>query len=207
MDDTKQDLKKKIEGAHEKHAWTLALIVFAALCAFVYWLDEWLKAQRGDWSELASVVLYVASFFAIFGLSTVKDWFLDRIREPDKPEPIHAPFAPALHFKDAKSALDYSCKYMDTSFKDGEFTPCIVVATSSSKEAGLFAVIDVPSSSGLKRCVGEFSTETAPDRVAGKLCAAMIGPPVDGADLPAFLIFAELEPTWSNGAWKISRYF
>lgn len=24
MDETKQELRKKIEGAHEKHAWTLA---------------------------------------------------------------------------------------------------------------------------------------------------------------------------------------
>ncbi|AVJ20982.1 hypothetical protein CQ006_04750 [Pseudomonas cedrina] len=65
--------------AHEKHAWTLALLVFAAFGLAVYWLDGWLSTKRGGWADFAYFILYIASFFAVFGLSTVKDWFLDRL--------------------------------------------------------------------------------------------------------------------------------
>lgn len=112
-----------------------------------------------------------------------------------------------FHFKDAKSALEYSCEYLDTKLKEGEFTPCIVVAVSSSKESGVFAVIDIPTDDGIKRGIAAFSTSVAPPTVAGKLCAAMIGPALEQTGAPSFLIFAELEPTWSDGSWIIKRRF
>ncbi|MCO7503173.1 MULTISPECIES: hypothetical protein [unclassified Pseudomonas] len=112
-----------------------------------------------------------------------------------------------LYFKDAKSVLEYSCKYMDTSLNEGEFTPCIVVATSSSRTAGTFAVIDIPSDQGIRRGVAAFSTQDTPSDVVGKLCAAMIGPMIDETGSPGLLLFAELEPTWQNGSWKVKRHF
>lgn len=75
------DQKKEFE-AHEKHAWTLAFLVFGALAVIVWWLDGWLHRQHGSWAELAYFALYVASFFAIFGLSAVKDWFLYKLYKP-----------------------------------------------------------------------------------------------------------------------------
>jgi len=76
------EMERKIYEAHEKHAWTLALIVFGAFAVLVYWLDGWLHAQRSSWAEFAYLILYVVSFFAICGLSVVKDWFLDRLIRP-----------------------------------------------------------------------------------------------------------------------------
>ncbi|MGP5441860.1 hypothetical protein [Pseudomonas helleri] len=73
------ETESKIHAAHEKHAWTLAFMVFGALAVLVYWLDGWLHAQRGSWAEFAYFVLYVVSFFAVFGLGYVKDWFLYRL--------------------------------------------------------------------------------------------------------------------------------
>lgn len=78
------DAERKIYAAHEKHAWTLALFVFGAFAVLVYWLDGWLLTQRGWWAEIAYFLLYVASFFAIFGLRVVKDWFLDRLTKDNR---------------------------------------------------------------------------------------------------------------------------
>lgn len=76
------EAERKIHEAHEKHAWTLAFLVFGAFALVVYWLDGWLHSQRGGWAEFAYFALYIVSFFAVFGLSTVKDWFLDRLTRP-----------------------------------------------------------------------------------------------------------------------------
>lgn len=201
------DTERKIYAAHEKHAWTLALLVFAAFGLVVYWVDGWLSTKRSGWADVAYFILYMVSFFAVFGLGAVKNWFLWRLHKSENAELRAQPSVPALHFKDAKSALEYSCKYMDTSLKDGELTPCIVVATSSSKESGTFAVVDIPTAAGIKRSVAAFLSNEAPPAVAGKLCAAMIGPVIEPTDTPTFLIVAELEPTWSDGSWKVKRRF
>lgn len=72
--------ERKVYEAHEKHAWTLAFMVFGLLGVVVYILDEWLTSpKRGSWAELAHMALYVAAFFAVFGLSFIKDWFLRRL--------------------------------------------------------------------------------------------------------------------------------
>lgn len=73
----------KIYKAHEKHAWTLAFLVFVAFGLVVYWLDGWLSAKRGGWAEFAYFILYIASFFAVFGLGAVKNWFLYRLYKPN----------------------------------------------------------------------------------------------------------------------------
>lgn len=78
------ETERKIYAAHEKHAWTLAFMVFGALAILVYWLDGWLQTQRGSWAEFAYLGLYTASFFAVFGLSIVKDWFLNRLVDVNK---------------------------------------------------------------------------------------------------------------------------
>lgn len=75
--------ERKIEAAHEKHAWTLAFLVFGGLAVVAYFLGEWLEGQRGGWAEIAYFFLYIACFFAIFGLSALKDWFLDRLYKPE----------------------------------------------------------------------------------------------------------------------------
>lgn len=75
--------ERKIQAAHEKHAWTLAFIVFGAFAFVVYLLEGWLQRQHSSWAELAYFVLYLVAFFAIFALSTVKDWFLDRFNKPN----------------------------------------------------------------------------------------------------------------------------
>lgn len=206
MEETSYELKKKIEAAHEKHAWTLAFLVFGAFGVMVWWLDGWLHRQRGDWAEIAYFVLYVVSFFAVFALGSIKDWFLYKLYDPSQPE-AQSPKPVELHFKDAKSALEYSCKYMNTSLADGEFTPCIVIATSQSREAGAFAVIDIPTDSGIKRTTASFLPKEVPPAVVGTLCAAHIGPMIEALGSPAILLFAELEPTWADGAWKIRRRF
>ncbi|MDU0513590.1 hypothetical protein [Pseudomonas aeruginosa] len=80
MEETRSDLKKKIEDVHEKHAWTLAFLVFAIAGAIAYGLDHWLARYAGHlWAELAHFALYVACFFAVFGLGWLKDAFLGRL--------------------------------------------------------------------------------------------------------------------------------
>ena len=112
-----------------------------------------------------------------------------------------------LHFKNASSALEYICKYMNTRLVENELTPCLVVATSQSAEAGAFAVIKIPTDDGPKKAVAAFLGETAPDEIAGKLCGAIIGPinPVTGD--PVLMLCSELEPSWSSEGWKIKRHF
>lgn len=78
------ETERKIYAAHEKHAWTLAFMVFGALAVLVYWLDGWLHTQQGSWAEFAYFALYVVSFFAVFGLGSVKDWFLNRLVDVNK---------------------------------------------------------------------------------------------------------------------------
>lgn len=74
--------EKKAFEAHEKHAWTLAFLVFGIFGIAVWWLDGWLHRQHGDWAEMAYFALYIVSFFAIFALGAVKDWFLYRLYKP-----------------------------------------------------------------------------------------------------------------------------
>lgn len=76
------EAEREIYKAHEKHAWTLAFLVFAAFGLVVYWLDAWLSTKRDGWAEFAYFILYIVSFFAVFGLGSVKDWFLNRLTEP-----------------------------------------------------------------------------------------------------------------------------
>ncbi|WP_338794051.1 hypothetical protein [Pseudomonas sp. AE27] len=195
----------KLYKAHERHARTLTFLVYAAFAGIVFWLDGVIRSSYSSWAEGAYFLLYIVSFFAIFAFSSITEWFYARLsRETEQPKP-HPPLA--LHFKDAKSVMEYSCKYMDTSLRDGECTPCIVISTSSSKESGSFAVIDYPTGDGLKRGIATFPSERVPQGVAGKLCAALIGPPVDALGPPAFLVFAELEPSWIDGAWQIKTRF
>ncbi|MCO7513740.1 hypothetical protein NJF44_01200 [Pseudomonas guariconensis] len=170
-------------------------------------------ALAGVPEKKASIIALITTATCAGAAYTYK-WFTHRawLKEYLRQMEIRAPrqqteTSIALRFNDAKSALEYSCKYMDTALVDGEFTPCIVVATSTSKESGTFAVIDVPTDAGIRRGIGAFSTNDAPPSVAGKLCAAMIGPVIEQTGAPSFLIFAELEPTWSDGAWKIKRRF
>ncbi|AZE10437.1 hypothetical protein [Pseudomonas chlororaphis] len=114
---------------------------------------------------------------------------------------------PVLHFKDGKSAIEYACKYMDTSLIENELTPCLVIATSQSKESGAFAVIQVPTDEGPKKSTAAFLSENVPADIAGRLCAALIGPTNEQTGAPHLLLCAELEPTWCNGAWKVKRRF
>ncbi len=72
----------KVRAAHEKHAWTLAFLVFGTFGVIVWWLDGWLQRQIGSWAEFAYFVLYIAAFFAVCGLSAVKDWFFNRLYKP-----------------------------------------------------------------------------------------------------------------------------
>ena len=74
--------ERKVYDAHERHAWTLAFLVFGAFGVLVWWLDGWLHRQHGSWAEFAYFVLYIVSFFAIFALREIKDWFLYRIYKP-----------------------------------------------------------------------------------------------------------------------------
>ena len=76
------ETEREIYKAHEKHAWTLAFFVFVAFGLVVYWLDGWLSTKRGGWAEFAYFTLYIVSFFAVFGLGAVKDWFLYRLYRP-----------------------------------------------------------------------------------------------------------------------------
>lgn len=120
----------------------------------------------------------------------------------------HEPAPPAqLHFKDGAAALEYICKYMDTALVENELTPCLVVATSRSKDSGSFAVINIPTDGGPKKSTAAFLSEDVPTEIAGKLCAAMIGPVNPSTGEPVFMLCAELEPTWSGGAWKVRRRF
>ena len=112
-----------------------------------------------------------------------------------------------LHFKDGAAALAYICEYMDISLVENELTPCLVVATSQSKETGAFAVINIPSADGPKKSIAGFLNDSVPSDIAGKLCAAMIGPSIENSGTPTFFLCAELEPSWSNGAWKVRRRF
>ena len=114
---------------------------------------------------------------------------------------------PELHFKDGKSAIEYACKYMDTSLIENELTPCLVIATSQSKESGAFAVIQVPTGEGPKKSIAGFLSENVPSDIAGRLCAALIGPINEQTGAPHLLLCAELEPMWSDGAWKVKRRF
>ena len=70
--------KKEFE-AHEKHAWTLAFLVFGIFGIAVWWLDGWLHRQHGSWAEFAYFLLYIVAFFAIFALREIKDWFLYKL--------------------------------------------------------------------------------------------------------------------------------
>lgn len=157
-------------------------------------------ACYGTWVALIGLLL---SFLYDKTLGRLAGW----IRAGRRAAPEIAAKPLEFHFKDAKSALEYSCEYLDTKLKEGEFTPCVVVAVSSSKESGVFAVIDIPTDAGIKRGIAAFSTSVAPPAVAGKLCAAMIGPALELGGAPTFFVFAELEPTWSDGSWKIKRRF
>ena len=157
-------------------------------------------ACYGTWITLIGLLL---SFFYDKTLGRLAGWV--RTGHRITPEITTKPLE--LHFKDAKSSLEYCCKYLDTTLKEGEFTPCVVVAVSSSKESEVFAVIDIPTNAGTERSIAAFSTSETPPTIVGKLCAAMIGPALEKDDAPTFLIFAELEPTWSEGSWKIKRRF
>lgn len=77
--------ERKVYAAHEKHAFTLAFLVFGAFAVIVYFLGNWLQKQHSGWAEAANYVLYIVSFFAIFALSAVKDWFLYRLYKPGDP--------------------------------------------------------------------------------------------------------------------------
>lgn len=78
--------ERKVQAAHEKHAWTLAFLVYACFGVLVYFLAAWLHSVRSSWAELAYFALYVVSFFAVFALGAVKDWFLYRIYNPSDDE-------------------------------------------------------------------------------------------------------------------------
>lgn len=112
-----------------------------------------------------------------------------------------------LHFKDAESAIEYMCKYMDFKIIENEFIPCLVVATSQSKESGAFAVIKIPSVDGPQKAIAAFVGADAPSNIAGRLCTAMIGPTDPDTGVTHFLLCAELEPTWSPAGWKVKRRF
>ena len=74
--------EKKAYEAHEKHAWTLAFLVFGIFGVAVWWLDGWLHRQHGSWAEFAYFLLYIAAFFAVFALREIKDWFLYKLYKP-----------------------------------------------------------------------------------------------------------------------------
>lgn len=199
-----------LKGPEPKHNTILAIIITAvvvfsiSLAALTF---AGVPHKKSDVIVLLMTAICAGATF-LYKYLAHEFWYREYRAQMDmrapKPQPQEPP---ALHFKDAKSALEYSCEYLDTTFKDGEYTPCIVVVTSSSKESGTFAVIDIPTDAGIKRSIAAFSTSDAPPAVAGKLCAAMIGPVLEETGAPTFLIFAELEPTWSDGAWMIKRRF
>ena len=161
---------------------------------------EYPAACYGTWITIAGLL---ASFMYDSVTSKLVMWIAGT-KIPDLPQQKDNP---QLHFKDGNSAIEYICKYMDTKLVENEITPCFVVATSQSKDSGSFAVIQIPTDNGPKKSVAAFLGDIVPTEIAGRLCAAMIGPinPVTGD--PVFMLCAELEPTWSNEGWKIKRRF
>lgn len=157
-------------------------------------------ASYGTWIVIIGLLL---SFLYEKITLRLVDW----IKGNNRNDSVQPQKIPELYFKDAKSALEYSCEYLNTDLAENELTACLVIATSQSKESGAFAVINVPSSSGPKKYTAAFLNETIPTDIAGRLCAALVGPIKEHGGDPTFMLCAELEPTWSNGAWKVKRRF
>lgn len=154
----------------------------------------------------------VIGLFSSFLYDKITYRLVGWIRSGNKADPPKsAPPASAppvqLHFKNGAAALEHICKYMDTALVENELTPCLVVATSQSKQSGAFAVINIPTDNGPKKSIAAFLSEVVPTEIAGKLCAAMIGPVNPSTGEPVFMLCAELEPTLGNGVWKVRRRF
>lgn len=81
----KWELKKEIEKAHDKHAWTLALLVWGIGAAGIYTFDLWLSYFRpGGFAELLRYVVYAIAYFYIFTLGILKELFLRRLLRKEK---------------------------------------------------------------------------------------------------------------------------
>lgn len=177
---------------------------------FEKWLDSVLF-QGGSFSRYPAAAY--GAWLALLGLlsSFLYDKVTSRLFKWIKSGSAHDPCEPAppaeLHFKNGAAALDYICNFMDTKLVENELIPCLVVATSQSNESGSFAVISIPTDEGPKKSIAAFLGKDAPKEIAGKLCAALIGPINPETGDPVFVLCAELEPTWSGGAWKVRRRF
>lgn len=168
----------------------------------VFFLDEFEDyplASIGTW------LVVIGLFSSYLYDSTVRKIFL-WISTGN--QPTNAPVKPIpLHFKDAKSAFEYSCKYMNCDLSPDQVTPCLVISTSKSDQSGSFAVIDIPTDSGPKRAVAAFMGSSIPSDIVGKFCAAYIGPADPATGATPYLLCGELSLTWQDGAWGLKRRF
>lgn len=165
-----------------------------------YSFSNYPAASYGTW-------ITIIGLFLSFLYDKVTYRLIGWIKSGSKAELSDSPQSVPLHFKDGATALEYICKYMDTALIENELIPCLVVATSQSKESGAFAVISLPTDDGPKKSIAAFLSDAVPTDIAGKLCAVIVGPVNEHAGVPTFLLCAELEPSWSNGAWKVRRRF
>lgn len=116
------------------------------------------------------------------------------------------PKIPALYFNSPDSALEYAGKYLITDISEGNVLPCVVDAVQRSPTVGWIGAIRLPCALGRLEYLAAFMGDESPEPLVGRLCAALIGPQVTLGDKKhTVIVVAELEPTWHESGWKISR--
>lgn len=175
-----------------------------------YWFSSVFFGNEFDEYPLASVgtwLMVIGLFSSYLYDSTIKKistWVASGNQHQSAGQPAKSM---PLHFKDAKSAFEYSCKYMNCDLSPDQVTPCLVISTSKSDQAGSFAVIDIPTDSGPKRAIAAFMGASIPSDIVGKFCAAYIGPADSTTGVTPYLLCGELSLTWQDGAWGLKRRF
>lgn len=222
MEETLEDWQKRdkeakavttlMKGPEPKQDAVLGAIVAAAVGFSISLMTlafAGVSSRKSDTIVLVMTAMCAGVTF-LYKALTYRSWRKEYWRQMDMraPKPEPEPEKPVhLHFKDAKSALEYSCSYLNTTIEADQITPCVVVATSQSNQAEPFAVIDVPTITGPKRTVAAFINKSVPSDIAGRFCAAYTGPIDPETGLQVFIICAEFDLTWSQGAWRIKRQF
>ena len=161
--------------------------------------DEYPLASIGTW---LTVIGLFSSYLYDSTIRKILLWVSNGNRPASEPAKTFP-----LHFKDAKSAFEYSCKYMNCDLSPDQVTPCLVISTSRSDKAGSFAVIDIPTGDGPKRAVASFMGTSIPSDIVGSFCAAYIGPADPSTGITPYLLCGELSLTWQDGAWGLKRRF
>ena len=115
-----------------------------------------------------------------------------------------------LRFKDAESALEYACKFLDTKPETGKILPGIVDDISERGSLGVLATVRVACPDSPATCEAVWGGDGIADYAAsrGALNAILLGDVVPfSGGVRALVVVGVLEPVWSPKGWLIKRQF